>query len=171
MTLPLLSSSGVSLSGDADVDSIARVLVTTLDAIVLTFERANVDLPARRYVHFGGTAADCEQLTVQLDQTYLGTPGGDPNALQRCNGPRTCAMSVQLWRTAPSLGAKGQPPSALSLSEAAVSSSRDAWLLLDSLNQIDVDAGWGTGVIAEVSALPPQGNFRGLTMSLVVPVP
>lgn len=146
------------------------LLTATLDAIVEVFEEEGVDLPDRRYVAFGTVAADCEQLTVALDQHYMGTPGGDPNALTRCGGPRTVAMTVQLFRTTAAQTARQATPSVASLSKNAEKHLRDAWVLLNAAERVDSIA-WGTGVIAEVTAAEAAGGLVGCNMSLVVPVP
>lgn len=145
---------------------------TVLDAIVGVYEQAGVDLPARRYVHFGGVAADCEQLTVQVDQLYSGTPGGDANAVQRCNGPRTAVLSVQLFRPEPTQsGTRGGPPTPEQLDAAARQHLTDAVLLLDAAGEADNQQGqWGTGYIAEVSPVDASGGFVGIAMALSMQV-
>lgn len=154
-----------------DVDLLYGLAHTILNTIVGVYEQAGVSLPARRYVHFGGVANDCEQLTVQVDQHYFGNPGGDPNALQRCGSVRTAVLSVQLFRPEPTQNQRGNAPSADALDAAAKVHMRDAWLLMTAAGESDRSRDqWGTGFIAEVSPIEASGGYVGIAMSLALQV-
>lgn len=159
-------------SREDDQDALGQFLLLTLDTVVGVYEHARVDLPPRRYVAYGGVAADCEQLTVQLGQVYAGLPGSDPNVVQRCDGPRTAVMVVQLFRKAPvASGPRGTgAPTADEITASALRSTRDAWLMLDAAGAVDA-AGWNTGVMAEVVPIDTSGGYVGVNMTLTAAVP
>lgn len=155
-----------------DVDALGELLQLTLNSVASVFEVARVDLPERQYVAYGSVVADCEQLTVQLGQLYPGLPGADPSQVARCNGPRTAVLVVQLFRCAPvATGPRGQgAPSPRSITDATLRSVKDVWLMLDAAGAVDT-AGWGTGVIAEVSPIDTSGGYIGVSMTLTITVP
>lgn len=157
---------------DADQEAVGQLLLLALQSIVNVYDHARVPLPDRRYVSYGAVAADCEQLTVQLGQVYPGTPGSDPNVVQRCDGPRTAVLVVQLFRKAPTAsGPRGQgAPTPEALTAMALASARDSWLLLDAAHAIDA-AGWNTGIISEVSPVDTSGGLVGASMTLTLQVP
>lgn len=157
---------------DDDQDVLGELLLLTLDKIVGTFEHAGVDLPGRRYISYGGVAADCEQLTVELAQIYPGLPAADPNQLHRCEGPRTAVIIAQLFRKVPvASGPRGTgAPTPGDLTASALTLVRDVWLLLDAAGAVD-SAGWGTGVIAEVTPISASGGLTGANLTLTLTVP
>lgn len=153
-----------------DLDALPELLQLVLDKLVATFETARVDLPARRYIAFGGVVADCEQLTSQLIQVYPGLPGADPNQVQKCDGPLTAVIVSQLFRKQPASSQRGTPPTASEISAATRVVARDVWLMLEAAHAVDA-AGWNTGLIAEVSPIEPQGGLGGCAMTLTLQVP
>lgn len=157
---------------DDDQEVLGQLLLLTLNSVVGVFEQADVELPDRRYISYGAVVADCEQLTVQLAQIYPGLPGADPNQIQHCNGPRTAVLVVQLFRQIPvASGPRGTgPPSPDQLTASALRSVKDVWLLLDGAGAVDA-AGWGTGVIAEVSPIDASGGYIGASMTITLTVP
>lgn len=163
-------SAGGGLSDEKDCDALYVLAQKVLDSVVGVYEQAGVPLPSRRYVHFGEVANDCEQLTVQLDQHYFGVLNGDANALQRCDGPRAAVMSVVMFRHEPAVGQKGTPPPVDKLNAAARVHMRDAYLLMTAAGQADLNGGWGTGFIAEVSPIAASGGFTGIAMALSMQV-
>ncbi len=72
-----------------------------LDTIVETFETAGVDLPDRRYITFATPASDCAQLTVALQQLYLGPPGLPAQEATPCTSPTTATIRVEVLRPVP----------------------------------------------------------------------
>lgn len=149
--------------------SVSEFLSLVLDTVVGVFEQAGVPLPERRYYTVGGVVADCPQLTIHLTQVYKGLPGDDPGMVQRCGSARTAVMVVQLFRNAPT-GNGRQPPSTRIMMEHANDPAVDSWLLLDAAEAVD-NAGWNTGVMAEVNVAEPQGGLIGMTMMLTAPIP
>lgn len=160
------------MTTSSDVDVLGEMLFAVLDSVEKTFEEADVKLPERRYIAWGGVAVDCEQVTAQLVQIYPGTPGGDPNQIQRCMGPRTAVIVVQIFRCAPTpTGPKATAPGVDVLNDSARAMAKDAWLLLDSAKVFDVEGSWGSGVIADVSPIEPSGGFVGTTLTVTSLVP
>lgn len=155
-----------------DKNAIGALLQIMLDAVVGTFAHENEALPARQYVTIGLPVVDCEQLTVSALQVYYGTPGSDPNAMQRCDGPRTCVVVIQLWRCdASPTGARGTTaPLPADLTKSALQTARDAWILMDSPSEINANT-LGTGYMGEVHFLEPQGGYVGVQMNLTITVP
>jgi hypothetical protein len=155
-----------------DLDAVGSLLQLTLDTIVGTYEQAGVDLPERRYISYGSTAVDCEQLTVELGQFYSGAPGEDPNALQHCDGPVSAVMVVQLFRKAPvGSGQRNQlAPSADAITAMALTMAKDAWLLLQAAGAVD-KAAWRVGYVAEVTPISTSGGMVGASMNFTMQVP
>lgn len=165
MTLPLPGEG-------ADVEILPAYLQLVLDKVVGTFEQAGIELPERRYIAYGDVAADCEQLTVQFQQLYDGSPGGNPNAVQQCDGPRSVVMVVELFRCVPTTaGPRGGPPSPEAMDASTVIFLKDAWLLLDSADQVSKASGWAPGFIVDVNPISPSGGFAGTRMNLTTLVP
>jgi len=160
-----------------DVDDEALNIVELMDGVlqrvVSTFNSYNVPLPTRQYWTVGQQAVDCEQLTVTLVQIYLGAPGDEASSPQRCNQPRTAVMTVSLSREIPVVGQNGRPPSADKLEQAAQISAIDGYVLMLSLNLLDMwePGGYGVGVIATVDYPAPEGGFQTVNMQLTMAIP
>lgn len=160
-----------------DVDDEALNIVELLDGVlqrvVSTFNSYNVPLPTRQYWTVGQQAVDCEQLTVTLVQIYLGAPGDEASSPQRCTQPRTAVMTVSLSREIPVVGQNGRPPSADKLEQAAQISAIDGYILMLSLNILDMwePGGFGVGVIATVDYPAPEGGFQTVNMQLTMAIP
>lgn len=156
---------------DDDLEVLPELLQLTLDTLVGTFDQAGVDLPERQYIAFGDVVVDCEQLTVQFQQLVYGPPGGDPNSVQRCDGPRSVSLLVQLFRCVPTTNTpRGGAPTPEAIAASTKTHLRDAWLLMDALAQVDA-ATWKSGVVGEVSPVSPNGGFAGASLSIMLQVP
>lgn len=144
-----------------------------LDRIVSIFQSYNVPLPTRQYWTLGEQAIDCEQLVVTFIQLYLGAPGDQASTPQRCTVPRSAVMTVSLSRQIPTVGQNGKPPAAEKIEQAAYISAVDAWVMMQSVNLLDMweDGGYGVGVIATVDIPPPEGGFQTVNMQLTMAVP
>lgn len=144
-----------------------------LQRIVNTFDSCNVPLPDRRYWTVGQQAVDCEQLTVTLIQIYLGAPGDQASSPQRCNQPRTAVLTVSISREIPTVGQNGRPPSTSKIQEASQISAIDAYILMQSINLLDMwePGGYGVGVIATADIPPPEGGFQTVNMQLTMAIP
>ncbi len=163
-----------TLTVESGVMSLARLLQGTLDRVVSVYAAAGVSLPERQYYTLGQAAADCEQLVVVFSQAYVGPPGDQAASPQRCGGPKTAALSVQVTRSIPTMSSKGRPPTPEQIQTASEVLAVDAYLLLDcanALEQWDAEGGYGLGVIATVNADAPQGGFQSVTMSISMAIP
>ena len=160
-----------------DVDDEALNIIELMDGVlqrvVTTFNSYNVPLPTRQYWTVGQQAVDCDQLTVTLVQIYLGAPGDEASTPQRCNQPRTAVMTVSLSREIPVVGQNGRPPAADKLEQAAQISAIDGYILMQSLNLLDMwePGGYGVGVIATVDYPMPEGGFQTVNMQLTMAIP
>lgn len=161
----------------ANVDDEALNIIELMDGVlqrvVTTFNSYNVPLPTRQYWTVGQQAVDCDQLTVTLVQIYLGAPGDEASTPQRCNQPRTAVMTVSLSREIPVVGQNGRPPAADKLEQAAQISAIDGYILMQSLNLLDMwePGGYGVGVIATVDYPMPEGGFQTVNMQLTMAIP
>lgn len=158
---------------DEEALNLKEMLDGVLDRVETTFQSYNVSLPSRRYWTMGAPAIDCEQVTVSLVQMYLGAPGAQVSAPQRCNVPRSATLNVSISRETPVVGANGRPPSPDKIEQAASLAAIDAWVLMQSINQLDQwdETGYGVGVIATLDSPEPEGGFQTVTMQITMAVP
>lgn len=138
-----------------------------LGKVVETYVQYAVPLPNRRYIALGTPAQDCEQVTVAWQQSYIGPPGDEANAPQRCESPRSAVFQIVVARCIPVADDRGREPSPEAISEASKALLRDSWLLLASVN------GWDDylGVIATVEAGEAQGGIQPVILTLTLGVP
>lgn len=156
------------------VSSIVYMLQGILDRTVDAYTTAGVDLPARRYWTLASTPADCEQLVVIFIQAYPGPPGDEASTPQRCDGPLTASIQVQITRCVPTVSVKGKPPTLEQIQAGAEPLVIDSYVLLRaarSLEMWDEGEGYGLGVIATVDAGEPQGGYQAVTMNISMAIP
>jgi hypothetical protein len=142
-----------------------------LGAIEDTFVAAEVDLPERRYITFGTPPADCAQLTVALQQLYLGPPGAPVSEPTPCSSPTTAVLRVELLREVPIPQDRDLTVAVPKLIASAKEQIKDAELLLESTGPM-CGATWGAGgLFADVLMGVEQGMFAGPVMNLTIGVP
>ena len=158
---------------DEEALNLKEMLDGVLYRVETTFQSYNVSLPSRRYWTMGLPAIDCEQVTVSLVQMYLGAPGAQVSSPQRCNVPRSATLNVSIAREIPVVGANGRPPSPEKIEQAGSLAAIDAWVLMQSINQLDQwdETGYGVGVIATLDTPEPEGGFQTVTMQITMAVP
>lgn len=158
---------------DEDALNLKEMLDGVLERVEATFQSYNVSLPARRYWTMGRPAIDCEQVTVSLIQMYLGAPGAQVSLPQRCNVPRSATLNISISRETPVVGTNGRPPSPDKIEQAGAWAAVDAWVLMQSINQLDQwdETGYGVGVIATLDTPEPEGGFQTITMQITMAVP
>ncbi len=144
-----------------------------LSRIETVFQSYNVPLPSRRYWTMGEVAVDCEQVVVNFLQMYLGTPGDEQSAPQRCHVPRTATVIISISRPVATVGQNGRPPSGDKITESSYTSAIDAWVLMECIREFDMwdDSGYGLGVIATLDSSGPEGGFQTVNMQLTLAVP
>ncbi len=144
-----------------------------LERVEAIFQSYNVELPQRRYWTVGQPAIDCEQLVVYFQQMYLGPPGAQVGEPQRCHVPRSATITISIARATPIVNQNGRPPSPERIKAASEVLAIDAWVLMESINQLDQwdETGYGVGVIATLEVNPPEGGFQTTDMVVTMAVP
>jgi hypothetical protein len=82
-------------------------------------------------------------------------------------------MLITVAREIPTMSVNGRPPTATSIEEAAQISAIDTWVLLQSINLLDMweEGGYGIGVIGTVETPPPEGGFQLVVLQLTMAIP
>jgi hypothetical protein len=157
----------------SDSLNLKEMMDGVLEKVCNTFQSYNVTLPSRQYWTMGQPALDCEQLVVAFTQMYLGTPGDQATDPQRCHVPRTAVLNVILTRQIPTIGQSGKAPSASKIEESSYISAVDAWVMMESINQLDQwdETGFGLGVIATLDMIGPEGGYTSTNLQLTIAVP
>jgi hypothetical protein len=150
---------------------IAEFMEKVLQTVVQEFTAAGVELPARRYITFALPAADCAQVTVALQQLYLGTPGHPAVEPSPCSAPTTAVLRVEILRSVPTPTGSALSPPVDALSASAHEQILDAEILLGSVSKMCGAAWGGGGVFADVTMGIEQGAYAGPVMNLTVGVP
>lgn len=155
-----------------------RSLVTMMDEVLTrvkaAYKASGVELPDRAYWTLGTPAVDCEQVVVSFAQAYIGPPGDEAGAPQRCHSPRTAALTVTVSRCVPTIGTRGRIPKASEIQAGSEQLAIDLWLLLDiaaSLDTWDSYGGPGLGVIATVDVSEPQGQYQSAVLNISMAIP
>jgi hypothetical protein len=164
----------IDLSGVAEgATNLRDMMQGVLERVESVFQSYNVELPQRRYWTMGQPAVDCEQLVVFFQQLYLGPPGAQVGEPQRCHVPRSATLTISIARQTPVVSQNGRPPAPEKIQAASETLSYDAWVLMESINQLDQwdETGYGVGVIATLESGPPEGGFQTTTMMLTLAVP
>jgi hypothetical protein len=145
--------------------TLATHVQDVLDIVVQTFGQAGVTLPERQYITSGGTAHDCEQVTVSFQQMYLGPPGDQAAEPQRCDGPRSASVLVEVVRCIPSVNSRTGVPDPQAQANFAVQQLVDAWMLLEAGTLMTV-----YGILGDVTAGEPQGSYQAMSLTLTMMV-
>lgn len=158
---------------DEGAFNLRNMMQGVLERVVAIYESYGVPLPARQYWTMGNPATDCEQLVVAFIQMYLGAPGDEASRPQRCNQLRSAVLSIGITRGIPVVNASGRAPDAAKIQNYSEVSAVDAWVLMESINQLDQwdDTGFGPGVIATLSSMEPQGGFQTINLQVTIAVP
>lgn len=157
-----------------DANNLKNFLQEVLNRVISSYNSYNMPLPARRYFTMAAPVVDCEQLCVSLIQMYVGAPGDEATEPKRGHDPRSATISVQVAREIPITQQNGNPPSADDIQAAAEVSALDAWVLMESINDLDTwsnEGPFGLGVIGTVDADPPEGGFQTTRMTLTMAIP
>lgn len=167
-------STPIDLSGVAeDATNLRDMMEGVLERVESVFQSYNVELPQRKYWAMAQPAVDCEQLVVFFQQLYLGPPGAQVGEPQRCHVPRSATLTISIARATPIVGQNGRPPAPEKIQAASEILAYDAWILMQSINELDQwdDTGYGVGVIATLEVNPPEGGFQTTNMVLTMAVP
>lgn len=154
-----------------DSGYVADFMELLLQTVVDTFTEAEVSLPERRYITFGTPAADGEQVTVALQQLYLGTPGLPPTAPNSCNSPTTGVFRVEILRAVPVPEGRRTVVDAETLYKAGVDTVTDGEILLRSIGALCGSQVGAMGIFADVSMPAEQGALGGPILTVTAGVP
>lgn len=140
------------------------------NSIITTFNEKGVGLPVRQYFAAGDEAQnawDCEQLTLNVTQVYLGIPGTPTIQPRGCDLAMNADFVVQLVRCVPQpttirSGSALRPPSAAALTEMTHVQGIDASILLESVFNMR----FGGGLIASVSFTGVQGEYQATILTI-----
>jgi hypothetical protein len=169
-----MPSQELDLTGvSEDAVHLRDLMQGVLERVQSVFQSYNVELPVRQYWTMGQPAIDCEQLVVFFQQLYLGPPGAQVGEPQRCHVPRSATLTISLARQTPIVNQNGRPPSPEKIEAASEVLAIDAWVLMDSINQLDQwdETGYGVGVIATLDATSPEGGFQTTNLTVTMAVP
>lgn len=169
-----MPSQELDLTGvSEDAVNLRNMMQGVLGRVQTVFQSYNVELPARQYWTMASPAVDCEQLVIYFQQMYLGAPGAEVGEPQRCHVPRSASLAVSISRATPIVSQNGRPPSPDAIEAASEVLAIDAWVLMESINQLDQwdETGYGVGVVATLDVSPPEGGFQTTTMLVTMAVP
>jgi hypothetical protein len=82
-------------------------------------------------------------------------------------------MTISISRETPIVGQNGRPPSAERIEAASEIMAIDAWVLMESINQLDQwdETGYGIGVLATLETSAPEGGFQTTDLVITMAVP
>jgi hypothetical protein len=167
-------ATGIDFSGvSEDATNLRDMMSGVLERVQNVFQSYNVELPDRKYWAMGTPAVDCEQLVVYFQQLYLGPPGAQVGEPQRCHVPRSATITISIARATPIVSQNGRPPTPAAIESASNIMAVDAWVLMESVNQLDQwdETGYGVGVISTLEVSPPEGGFQTTDMVITMAVP
>lgn len=169
--MPIVNTANVS----NDAKHLANMLQEVLNRIINIYDSYSMPLPTRRYYTFGVPVVDCEQVVVSLIQMYVGTPGDEATEPRRCTDPRSAVLNISVSRAVPIAQPNGSAPSADDIQDANQVMAYDAWILMESIQDLDAwatETGMpGLGVIATVDASEPEGGFATTRMTITMAIP
>lgn len=168
--MAIVNTTGVS----DDAKNLANMLQGVLDRVITAYDSYDMPLPGRRYYTFGVPTVECEQVVVSFIQMYLGTPGDEATQPRRCHDPRSATLNISISRAVPTTQANGNAPLADDIQDANRVAALDAWVLMESVNLLDVwgEEGYpGLGVIATVDGSQPEGGFTTTRMTITMAIP
>lgn len=169
-----MPSQELDLTGvSEDAVHLRDMMAGVLERVQNVFQSYNVELPNRRYWTMGMPAIDCEQVVVYFQQLYLGPPGAQVGEPQRCHVPRSATLTVSIARETPIVSQNGRPPTPERIEAASEILAIDAWVLMETINQLDQwdETGYGIGVIATLETSAPEGGFQTTNMVITMAVP
>ena len=158
---------------DPEAFHLRDLLQGILDRVESVYTSYGVPLPARKYWTMGSPAVDCEQVAVYFIQMYLGAPGDEASAPQKCNTVRSAVVGITIARQIPIAGQTGRTPSGTKIQNNSEISAVDSWILMESVNLFDQweEGGYGPGVIATLVSNEPSGGYQTITLQLTMAVP
>lgn len=151
---------------------IHKTLQHILDTIVGMYNAAGLDLPTRQFTAVGDVASsvanDCEQVTVNFIQAYLGLPGQPDLQPRGCPLMMSGDFVAQVTRCVPGGGTtpRGIPktPTTAEIEASTLTQSVDAQLLLQSAFSMSS----AQGRSATVTPSGSDGKFQSIMLNLSI---
>lgn len=148
---------------------IHKTLQHIMDTIVANYTSAGIDLPARQFTAVGdvsSVANDCEQVTVNFIQAYLGQPG-QPDVLPfGCPAAMSGDFVAQVTRCVPGASSTGRgipkAPSVEAIEASTLAQAVDAQILLQSAFDLSSIQGKSATVVPSGS----DGKFQSVMLNL-----
>ena len=157
-----------------DIYDTAQAILDELNLVYTQHTGEVSSLPTRQFIAIGGAQSqphDCEQVTVSMEQTYVGLPGSPADGPARCDSPRSAVFFVEVVRktlTPQQTSRRGAaiPTSLTPAEENALAKiqMQDALLMLDAGLRVGDQY---LGSVADVSAGPESGGYQAMTMTVV----
>lgn len=151
-------------------DALAALGPDLLASLVGRLPALGSSVPARRYVHAGEVAYDCEQLVVAFERAAPGMVGVDqvsPRPVGAVYG-RMATLAVHLVRCVPTMTDRGQAPATADLTAVATQQFTDALALPMAMRAGLAASEWGSlcdSVLwAETVPNGPLGGYSGIIM-------
>ena len=155
--------------------ALATLASDILTALVAELVADGISVPARRYVHAGEVAWDCEQFVVSLKAMRPTMPGGAevlPTGPGGCVVLRSAVFEVSLIRCAPVPFEDGTPPNLAALNTWGLGRNDDALSLMRGVARAHNAGSFGEVCsqvrIEEVNSLGPDGGFGGVAVTIAV---
>lgn len=153
-----------------DTLQVVDFLSNALETVEGTYTRLGVPMPERRLWAVSSLPAiDCEQISVEFVQTYLGLPGDEATEPTNCTGPRSIVYLITVSRCVPA-GKNGRPPSVESYTEHQKTLAVDVAVLLEATKDLTASKNtWSnasTELIATVNAGEENGGYISVSLSL-----
>lgn len=143
-------------------------IATLADDLLTEFAAAAADngitLPARRYVHVGQVAFDCEQVVVSASQITRGRPPAAAGDIVRISDTLVVELNLWIVRKVPGLSFDGeQLPSVAELQAAGETLAADGWLMtVGMMARYRKLAGRCTSLtVTDTLSAGPEGGYGG----------
>lgn len=165
------------IDNPSDIFETAQEILEEIEAIYGEYEGVAAPLPERRYVAVGGQGSqphDCEQVTVSMEQFYVGLPGQPSQTPANCSSPTSGVFFIEVVRQTAIIeqfsrrgGQQVVPPTPEQETEFAQVQMMDARLLVEAGMRIGDKF---IGAVADVSAGPESGGYQAMVMTLIAPI-
>lgn len=150
---------------------IHKTLQHILDTIVASYTSAGIDIPERQFTAVGDVASsianDCEQVTVNFIQAYVGLPG-QPDVVPRgCPLPMSADFVAQVTRCVPGgvVSRTGsRAPAVAAIEASTLIQAVDAQILLQSVDAMSSIQGKS----ATVAPSGVDGKYQSMMLNLSI---
>jgi hypothetical protein len=144
------------------------------DTLSIRYAAAGLSLPERKFTAVGDVASslanDCEQVTINFVQAYLGVPGQPDVQARGCELPMSADFVIQVTRCVPTpkesrgAGRPPTPPTVAAIEASTVVQAVDAQILLESAYSMSSVQ----GISATVAPSGVEGGYQSVALSLAI---